>query len=208
MLTKVLLALLLALSLFSGPVETSWEALRHLPKHHIYTVLKSDGTCLTGSFLSTSNDEFVLAVPQLGDRSTPRVDVLRISAGESADIHATVYSARSSWADVQALHTPPYYSDLLVITTDERQFKGSLLGASSDGLTLIVDRQELKFAKEYVARVFLTSIKPTMERSGLHRGILSLPKKVLPTMQPVPLYEVTAREDNSPAGCSSTYRRQ
>ncbi len=197
-----------AFTVLSAPLETPWEALRHLPKHHIYTVLKYDGACLTGSFSATSNDQFVLSVPQLGDKSIPRVDVLRIAAGESPDIHSTVYSARSSWADLQSLQSPPYYSDLLVITTDERQFKGSLLGVSSDELTLIVDHQEMKFAKEYVARVFLTSIKPTFERTGLRLGVLPLPKKVLPTLQPIPLYEVSARQDDSPVNCSSTYRRQ
>lgn len=205
---KSLLALPLALTVLAGSVESPWEALRHLPKHHVYTVLNHDGACFTGAFVSASDSDLILTVPERGDKRLARSGILRISAGETSDIHSTVYSARSSWADLQALQAPPYYSDLLVITADERQFKGSLLGISGDQLTLIVGRQEMKFAKEYVARVLLTSIKSTFEQSGLHRSLMVIPKKVIAPMQPVPLYEVTANEDNSRVECLSAYRRQ
>ena len=92
-----------AFTVLSAPLETPWEALRHLPKHHIYTVLKYDGACLTGSFSATSNDQFVLSVPQLGDKSIPRVDVLRIAAGDSVDLQrdAGVVGAGNIKAQVQ-----------------------------------------------------------------------------------------------------------
>ncbi len=200
-----LCAMLISVSVLAGPAESSWDALRHLPKHHIYTVLSHGGVCVTGAFVSAGEKEFVLALPQ-GEHAFPRSDVLRISLGGTADIHSTVYSGRSSWADLLALQTPPYYSDLLVITSDNRQFRGPLLGVSPDQLTLFVDDHEMRFTREYVDRVFLTSTKPSSERPGAHRTLIKLPKKG--TEQPVPLYEVTERQDDSPLECQPGYRRQ
>ncbi len=200
-------AILVALSVLAGPPESSWDVLRHLPKHHVYTVLSRNGVCVTGAFVSVDDNEIVLDLPQQGEHSLRRPDILRISLGETADIHAAVYSARSSWADLIALQTPPYYSDLMVITSDNREFKGPLLGVSPDQLTLFVDNREMRFSKEYVDRVFLTGTKPSVERPGARRGI-KLPKKGNSQTQPVPLYEVTEREDDSPLECPPDYRRQ
>jgi hypothetical protein len=196
-----------ALSVSAGPAETSWDTLRHLSKHHAYTVLSRNGACFTGTFVSADDKGIVLDLPKQGEHGLLRPDVLRISLGETADIHTAVYSARSSWADLIALQTPPYYSDLMVITSDNREFKGPLLGVSPEQLTLFVDNREMRFSKEYVDRVFLTSTKPSGERPGAHKGI-KLPKKGNSQTQPVPLYEVTEREDDSPLECSPDYRRQ
>ena len=200
-------AILVAFSVLAGPAETAWDALRHLSKHHAYTVLSRNGACLTGMFVSVDDKEIILDLPQQGEHGLLRPDILRISLGDTADIHSAVYSARSSWADLIALQTPPYYSDLMVITSDNREFKGPLLGVSQDQLTLFVDNREMRFSKEYVDRVFLTSTKPSGERPGAHRGI-KLSKKGNSQTQPVPLYEVTAREDDSPLECPADYRRQ
>jgi hypothetical protein len=199
---------MMALSAMSGPIDTPWEALQHLPKHHVYTVLNQNGTCVTGAFVSVSEKEFILRRDDQTEQHLHRPDIVRISAGETADVHTTVFSGRSSWFDLQALHAPPYYSELLIITTDDRQFRGPLLGASSDQLTLFVDhKEEMRFAKSYVSRVLLTDLKP--EQPGVHRNVLALTKRVVsPSMQPVPLYEGNQREDDSPIGCLPTYRRQ
>ena len=203
-----LFPILVAMAVLADPAETSWDALRHLPKRHVYTVLSRGGACVTGAFVSADDKEFVLALPQQREHSLSRPDILRISLGETADIHSTVYSARSSWTDLLALQTPPYYSDLMVVTSDNRRFKGPLLGVSRDQLTLFVDDHEMRFAKEYVDRVFLTSTKPSFEGPGAHRGLIKLPKKGNSQPQPVPLYEITERQDDSPVDCSPADRRQ
>jgi hypothetical protein len=185
-----------AVSALAGPAETPWDTLRHLPKHRVYTVLNRDGACATGTFVAVSDSEITLDTAPHGEHIIPRSDVLRISLGETADLHAAVYSARSSWSDLESLETPPYYSELMVVTSDNRQFKGSLLGISNDELTLTVDHLEMRFAKEYVDRVLLASI----EQPGAHRSLRKLPKLNAP-MQPVPLYEITARQDNSRVDC-------
>jgi hypothetical protein len=205
---RKLCAFLLALTGLAGPGETSWDILRRLPKNHLYTVLNRNGACVTGTFVSLSDIEIVLALPQKGERSFSRADILRISLGETADVHSAVYSARSSWSDLLALQTPPYYSDLMVVTSDNRQFKGPLLAVSTDQLTLYVDNHEMRFTKEYVDRVLLTSTKPTFEQPGQHRSLIKLPKKGNSQMQPVPLYEITAHQDDSKIDCQPTYRRQ
>jgi hypothetical protein len=192
---ELLWGLFFALAVFAAADESPWEALRHLPKHHVYTVLSRNGACVTGSFVSTNDKEITLSVVELGQRSLSRSDVLRISLGETPDIHSTVYSSRSSWPDLEALETPPYYSDLLIVTSDNRQFRGPLLGISSDQITLVVDGLEMRFAKAYVDRVFLTSVKPTFEL-GLHRSLIRPPKKVTSPVPPVPLYEVNTSQDN------------
>ena len=188
-----------ALPTFCAAPETPWDALRHLAKHHVYTVLKRDGSCATGGFVSVSDDSFVIETDTV--RALPKQEIVRISAGETADVHTTVYSARSSWADVQALQSPPYYSNLLLITSDERQFVGSLIGVSPDQLILTVDGKELRFAKEFLTRVFLTGKKPAYEGATIHWNPIDLSKKVISRTQPVPLYEKTAREDNSILAC-------
>lgn len=180
--------------------ETPWDALRHLSKKHVYTVLNRDGSCFTGSFVSVTENSFV--IDQRGEKPLAKAEILRISSGETPDVHTTVYSARSSWADVQALQSPPYYSMMLLMTVDARQFKGSLIGVSSDQLTLMVDRKEMRFSKEFLSRVFLTGKKPAFEQSGLHLNPLNLSKKVISPMQPIPLYEVSAHEDNTRLECS------
>ena len=180
-----------ALPARSASPESPWEALKHLSKHRVYTVLNRDGSCFSGAFVSISDN-----VISLNQRQFNR-----------SDVHTAVYSGRSSWADLEALQSPPYYSSLMVITTDERQFTGPLIGVASDQLTLMVEGKEMRFAKEFLARVFLTGKKPAFEQSGLHWNPLDLPKKVMAPMQPIPLYEVSAREDNSKLECSPTYRR-
>ncbi len=200
-------AVLAAMPLLAGPADPSWEALRHLPKHHIYTVLNRSGSCVTGAFVSADEKEIVLAAQQ-GEQSIAKPNILRIASGQTADIHTTVYTARSSWADLLALETPPYYSDLMVVTSDNRQFKGPLLGVSRDQLTLFIDNHEMRFAKEYVDRVFLTSTEPTFERGGAHRSLIKLRKKSSSQTQAVPLYEVTQPQDDSPVDCSPGQRRQ
>ena len=190
---------LLALPAICTSPETPWEALRHLSKRHVYTALRRDGSCVTGSFVSLSENTLVLE--QGGERPLLKPDIVRISSGETPDVHTAVYSGRSSWADLLALASPPYYSQLMLITADARQFSGPLLGVSNDQLTLMVDKKEMRFAKEFLARVFLTGKKPAFEQSGLHWSVLDVPK------QPVPLYEVTAHEDDSKLDCAETYRR-
>jgi hypothetical protein len=203
---ELLMAASLSLPAFSGPAETPWEALRRLSKHRVYTVLNHDGSCASGKFVSAAENEFVLA-EEKNQHKFAREAILRISAGETPDVHFAVYSARSSWSDLQALHTPPYYSDLMIITADERQFRGRLLGASARELTVFINGKQMLFSKDYVARVLLTGQKPEIEQSGPFGNVLDLRKKVISPKQLVPLYEVTLREDNSRVECSSAYRR-
>ncbi len=189
-----------ALSLLCAPPETPWDALRHLSKHQVYTVLNRDGSCATGNFVSVSDSSFVIETG--GQRTLPKQAIVRISAGETPDVHTTVYSARSSWADVQSLQSPPYYSYLLLITNDGRQFVGSLIGVSPDQIIVTVDGSELRFAKEFLARVFLTGKKPAYEGTTIHWNPIDLSKKVISRSQPVPLYEKTVQEDNSAVACA------
>ena len=192
--------LVTAMALLAAAPETPWDALRHLSKRHVYAVLNRDGSCAAGAFVSVSENAFV--IEQAGERSLPKAEILRISTGEKPDVHTTVYSARSSWADVQALQSPPYYSNLLLVTADGRQFNGFLIGVWSDQLSLMVNGKEMRFAKEFLARILLTGKKPAFEGSQMFWNPMKLPRKMIPPMQPVPLYEVTAQQDNSTVECS------
>lgn len=198
--------LILAQPARSGPVDNPWDALRRLPKHQIYTVLNRDGSCLTGGIAGVSDSTLLLSDADQGQRQLARPGILRISIGETPDVRSTVYSGRSSWLDLQALHVPPYHSDLLIFTTDDRQFKGYLLGITSDQLSIFAEgKEEMRFAKEFISRVLLT--RPGSEQTGVHRSLFSLPKRIVSPMQAVPLYEVTEGEDNSRVECSTSYRR-
>ena len=199
-----LLSLGAVIPVLAAAPESPWESLRHLPKHHLYTVLNRDGSCITGTFVSVSEDTFV--IDQGGEKPLPKSGILRISTGETADVHTTVFSARSSWADVQALQSPPYYSNILLIASDGRQFSGPLIGVWSDQISLMVNGNEMRFAKEFLNRVFLTGKKPAFEPSGTHWNPIALSRKVISPTQPIPLYEVTAQQDNTAVACSTTPR--
>ncbi len=191
---------LVATMAFSATPETPWDALRHLSKRHVYAVLNRDGSCVAGTFVSVSENAFV--IEQGAERSFHKAEILRISTGKRPDVHTAVYSARSSWADVQALQSPPYFSNLLIIAADGRQFSGSLIGVWSDQLSLMVNGKEMRFAKEFLARVLLTGKKPAFEGSEMFWNPMKLPRKMMPPMRPIPLYEVTAPQDNSLVQCS------
>ncbi len=202
----LLISFMAILPVAAASPETPWDSLRHLSKKHVYTVLNRDGSCLTGSFVAVTENSFV--IDQGGEKPVAKAEILRISSGETPDVHTTVYSARSSWADVQALQSPPYYSMLMLVTVDARKFKGSLLGVSSDQLTLMVDGNEMRFSKEFLASVLLTGKKPAFEQSSVHLNPLDLSKKVISPMQPIPLYELNTREDNSQLECApGSWRR-
>lgn len=197
----VTLLCILTFSAFPANPESPWDGLRHLSKRHIYTVLTRDGSCVTGNFVALTDNTFV--IDQGGEKPIPKAEIVRISAGDTADVHTTVFSARSSWADVQALQSPPYYSSLLLFTSDSRRFSGPLIGVSSDQLILMVDGKEMRFAKDFLARVLLTGKKPAFEGSGGHWNPMDLPKKVISPPQPVPLFEAGGHEDNVILDCSS-----
>lgn len=156
--------------------------------------------------MAVTDTDFV--IEGSGEKTIAKPQIVRISTGETPDVHTAVFSGRSSWADVEALQSTPYYSNLMLVTKDERRFRGVLIGVSAEQITLTVDGKEMRFAKEFLARVLLTGKKPAYERNELHWNPLSLSKKIIAPMQPVPLYEVTLQEDNSSLGCSVAYRRR
>jgi hypothetical protein len=57
---KLLFGCLFAMAARSASPEKPWDALRHLLKHHVYTVLNRDGSCFTGAFVSVSDNTLVL----------------------------------------------------------------------------------------------------------------------------------------------------
>jgi hypothetical protein len=89
---EFLFGCLLAFPVASSSPETSWDALRHLSKHHLYTVLNRDGSCFTGQFVSVLDNAFVME--QDGEKKLLRPNIVRISNGETPDVHNAVFSAK------------------------------------------------------------------------------------------------------------------
>jgi hypothetical protein len=68
------------------------------------TFMKKDGSCVTGPILKIE-PKAVTVRAQKGPVAIQRQDLLQASQGDSL-----VYSARSSWADVEAVHLQPHES--------------------------------------------------------------------------------------------------
>ena len=188
--------------LFSEPPEDAWSSLKRLGHKQVITSLDRDGSCLTGTLVSSSPNWIILALDKDHERQILRPLILRISLGGSSDLHSVLFSARSSWADIRRLENNQPKS-LLVATTDGKEFRGRLENVTDDELNLYQDGKDLKFAKAYVSRIFLLHEKPAPERSGIERGILvplELPK-MLSHRAPVQLYDAAVPQDDTVFEC-------
>jgi hypothetical protein len=66
------------------------------------TFMKRDGSCLTGPILKIEPKMVTVKQPQAAPVTIERKDLLQAS-----QVDSLVFSARSSWADVQAVHLRP-----------------------------------------------------------------------------------------------------
>lgn len=200
---KAILWVGFVIPLLSESREDAWSGLKRLGHRQIITSLDRDGACVTGTLVSQSPDWIILALDKSHERQILRPLIVRIMVGGTSDLRWTVFSARSSWYDLQGFENGQSQR-LLVITTDGKEFRGRLNSATIDELSLFEGGKEFKFAKEYVSSVYLLHER-LPERSGIERSTmapLSLPK-ILIHHPPVQIYDFSSSQDDTVFECSA-----
>jgi hypothetical protein len=168
--------------------------------------MKKDGACVDGTISRIQPKTVTVAQVQQPPVAIQRSDLLQVSQGDSL-----VFSARSSWADVEAAHLLPRESlsvklhngkvirdKPLLITTDGMVFKRFLWMKTRVGKAQIVTVDYLRMKPESDAFDYFAQEAPAMlffypefydRLSGLEGRI------------PVRLYDAVRPEDNAPLKC-------
>jgi len=215
--TRILAAhLILAVQGFSATSPDPWEALRHVTWRTTYIILDVRGNCISGRIKSLTNEsvtvkyfEWSHGLPQPRTITLERSDVLRISDGQKPiDV---VYSGRSSWADVRALHAIHPGEAVLLITKDGTRHKGRFSEVPDSEVKLKQGAKTVQIAKSDVSQVYYIRGKPLTERAlysaqelaffdpALWPYLLHVPPKVS-----VRVYDAAMPEDNGPCECKPT----
>ncbi len=131
------------------------------PLHHIthsatLTVLRRDSTCVQGTLKSADASAITLALPDPKPSVTiTRYDILRVSDGDMP-----LYSARSSWHDVEHAHLYPRESLLLTLKSG-KQVTGRPIKTTKDNITLHHAFATTSFAKADISTADYIRNKPT-----------------------------------------------
>jgi hypothetical protein len=179
-----------------------------VPPSTSLTFMKRDGSCVTGPILKIEPKVVTIKQAQATPVTIERKDLLQASQGDSL-----VFSARSSWADVEAVHLRPRESFEVKLRNsklvDERPLR-----VTDDG---VVCKRFLwlkkRYAKAQIMTVDYLRMKPdsdvfdyfTQEAPAL---LFFYPEsydrlKGLEGRIPVRLYDAAMREDDTALKCSS-----
>ena len=199
-----LLALHCALA--SGQFHHRAKAARPAPSTSL-TFMKRDGSCVDGP-IAKIEPKAVTVRAQTGPAAIARQDLLQVSQNGSL-----VYSARSSWADVEAVHLRGPESFELKLHSG-KLIKGSPLRVTADGF---VFKKFLwlttKYAKSQIVTVDYLRVKPDSE--GFDYFTQTAPALLffypeaydrlrgLEGRIPVRLYDAVRAEDDSALSCAA-----
>jgi len=171
------------------------------------TFMKRDGSCVTGPILKIEPKLLTVRGPQSAPVAIERKDLLQASQGDSL-----VFSARSSWADVEAVHLRPRES-FEVKLRNSKLIEERPLRVTDDGF---VYKRFLwlkkRYAKAQVVTVDYLRMRPdsdvfdyfTQEAPSL---LFFYPEsydrlKGLEGRIPVRLYDAAMRDDDTALRCS------
>jgi hypothetical protein len=153
--------------------------------------------------MSAREDSISLQIDAVRQQVINRVHILRIADYRNAPSHDTVFSGRSSWADVIAAE-PKASEYVLVITKRGEAFRWRRPMVSADSIAgdgKVVPKSDVRFVS-YVRFTPLTS----SEEYALHEGIVLFAPRLwfngaMLRKISVLLYDAEAKEDNSPVAC-------
>jgi hypothetical protein len=192
-----------AVTLCAAGDDNGWRNLEHVTRDRDYTVVLRDLRCIQGRLLSTGDDAISLQIDQARQAIIKRARVLRVGEYRNAPSHDTVFSGRSSWADV-VTGEPKASEYLLIVTKKGEQVHWhrpnvSESSVSGDGKTL------LKSDVRLVSYVRFTPLT-RQEEYAEHEGVaLAAPRLWFNLAMlgeiTVPLYDSDVTEDNSPVTC-------
>jgi hypothetical protein len=188
---------------FSQSVPGSLRGLKHSAS---LTFMEKDGTCVDGPIFKI--DPKAVSIQQV---QKPPVTILRNDLVQVSQRDALVFSARSSWADVQAVHLLPRESFMLKIRNG-KVIKGRPFRVVADG---IVFKRGLwmkkRFGKDQILTVDYLRVKPDSDvfdyfAQEAPAMLFFYPEfydrlSGLEGRIPVRLYDVVRREDNATLKC-------
>jgi preprotein translocase subunit YajC len=201
------LAICLALSSRAlGPAKADpWENLRCVTRHRAYTFFDRESNCTTGQILTVTDQSVTIKPPQGNNITVERRNVVRVTDWNGRN--NVIYSAKSSWSDVEAINTK---ASVNVLTKNGRVCQGKVVSTSDTGITLMHSNCDINLAKEDIAQVYRVRSKPMSE--GAERSAQEL-FVVDPRLWPyllnisakisVRLYDSSVPEDDSPVQCKN-----
>lgn len=203
-----------------------WQSLRALKRGLGFVFIQNDHTCRYGELKEVNNTDVSIKANQ-GDVLVPKADLVRVRSGFGGRSVAndnpnlplfTLYSGRSSWADVLAFahfeSTGHPYStvNFSLRTKDGRLHKGFLSKVTAEEITL-TDKvgTAATFPKEEIDQVDYIREKPLSDTQEFYweelgMGVIFDPQ-LYPRLfhfgdtMPVTLYQSTLPEENSAVTC-------
>lgn len=184
-----------------------WENLMRVTKHRAYTFVDRESNCVTGKILNVTGQSVTIMSPEAKSITIERKNALRVTDGRH--VFDVVYSAKSSWSDVEAL-PPKTKEQVRVLTKDGREYEGNLVSVSETEMTLMQTTGNTKLVKEDIAQVYYVRYKPLSE--GVEHSaqemffadprfwpyFLNISAKIS-----VRLYDSSVPEDDSPVQCKN-----
>lgn len=193
---------LLASILIAAPGD-GWGNLRHVTNQRLYRIILRDGECRYGTLSSVGEQVLVVGADSGLGIAFKRSQIARVSDELTDLTRGIVFSARSSWFDVQAAR-PTGTEYLHIVTKDgvERKWKHPVISddsIASEGIT--VGKTEVRY-------VFYVRSKPlSVDDEYYHPKAIKLFAAtpwftdLVPGKISVPLYSSDLAEDNSPMTC-------
>jgi hypothetical protein len=183
----------------------------HAPKSVTHsaslTFMKKDGACVDGPISKIDPKTVTVQQFQKPPVMIQRNDLLQVSQGD-----ALIYSARSSWADVAAVHLLPHES-LMLKMRNGKVIKGRPLFVTPDGIVFKYGLWRKKlYGKDQIVTVDYLRVKPesdafdyfTQEAPALlffypefYDRLAGLEGRI-----PVHLYDALLPEDDAQLKCS------
>jgi hypothetical protein len=200
------------LLLLACSVSANAQIFRHRPRpvqphSTTLTFMKKDHSCLTGPITKIDPKSVTIQPSQAPPLTLQRADLLQVTQNDSV-----LFSARSSWADVEAVHLLPRESFLLSLRSG-KTIIARPLRITSDGMIFKHDVWLKKLLpKDQIQMVAYLRIKPdssvfdyfTQEAPALlffypefYDRLSGLEGRI-----PVRLYDATQPQDDSTLNCS------
>lgn len=177
------------------------------PRSASITLIQKDGACIIGPILKIAPKTLTVAQPQ-----KPPISIQRASLLQASQADSLLFSARSSWADVEAVHLLPRES-LVLKLRNGTQVTGRPSETSDTGVLFRYGPFLKKvYPKAQIATVDYLRIKPdsaafddfAQQSPALlffypesYDNVSSLEDRV-----PVRLYDAVQPEDNTPLKCA------
>jgi hypothetical protein len=218
----------LIFSVSCAGADDPWQSLKELPHNVGFVFIKRGMTCQYGQ-LKALVGQSVLVRTDRSDVTFAKSSLIRVRLGFGGQlvppsnpnlVLATVYSGRSSWADLIEFmpfrSKPRSYSNftvqMSVNTMTGKVRQGRLQQVTDSGITLAdAFGKETSIAKMDVSRVDYIRDKPLSDKQEVYWDELAMFRIFDPVLYPrlfhvgdkipVRLYDISVPEDNSPVQC-------